>query len=98
MRTDGDQRVNDNIIQCMKNDVREFLKLYRQPNQADGKSHYTDFVVEPLDLAYLNNLNAAQTKVIKYTMRHASKDGAKDIRKAIDILHKILQYEYGEDS
>lgn len=83
-------------IEAMREEVREVLLRYRTPQQADGKSHYTDFVIEPLDLGYLNNLNSAQVKVIKYLMRHSSKNGAMDIHKAIDILHKILQYEYGE--
>ena len=85
-----------NRLDEMRVEVGEVLSKYRTPRQADGLSHYMDFVVEPLDLAYLNNLDPAQLKVMKYTMRHKTKDGAKDIRKAIDILNKILEYEYGE--
>ena len=92
----ADVELPENRIESMQKEVREVLLRYREPKQADGKKHYTNFVIEPLDLGYLNNLNSAQVKVIKYLMRHSTKGGATDIHKAIDILHKILQYEYGE--
>ena len=59
-----------------------------------GGSHYTKYPIQPLEFCYENKLDPYQTKVIKYTMRHADKGGAEDLDKAIDILRKYKERVY----
>ena len=83
-------------VEQFRDDVRNVLSQYRKTNQVGG-SHYTDMVVEPIDLYYLNNLTPLQLKVVKYVMRYQTKDGLKDIKKAREMLGKIAAYEYNVD-
>lgn len=85
-----------NIDPNMKDAVRDSLSEFRDVRQHGG-SHYQSMVVEPVDLAYLNDLDFCQTTIVKYVMRHKSKNGPEDIKKAIDICKKILEIEYGEE-
>ena len=84
--------IPDSRIENMKREVKEVLAKYRTPVQIEG-SHYTDMIVEPLDLAVLNNLSPFEVKIVKYATR--DKNGLKDIRKAIDMLNKKAMYFYG---
>lgn len=50
-----------------------------------GGDHYARWGCQPFEFALRNGLNPAQTKIIKYVMRHDTKGGAEDIRKAIHV-------------
>lgn len=50
-----------------------------------GGDHYTRWACQPFEVAMVNGLNPAQTKIIKYVMRHDAKGGAEDIRKALHV-------------
>lgn len=86
----------DSRIENMKSEVKEVLAKYRTPVQIAGK-HYTSMVVEPIDIAYLNDLSAMQLKVLKYILRYKDKSGLEDLKKARDMINKVAQYEYGVD-
>ena len=88
--------VPDSRIENMKREVKEVLAKYRTPMQVAG-SHYTSMTVEPIDIAYLNDLSSMQLKMLKYILRYKDKDGVKDLKKAADMLRKCGQYEYGVD-
>lgn len=50
-----------------------------------GGNHYTRWGCQPFEFAMINGLHPAQTKIIKYVMRHDIKGGAEDIRKALHV-------------
>ena len=81
-------------IEDMKKEVKEVLAKYRKPVQIAG-THYTSMTVEPIDIAYLNDLSAMQLKVLKYVLRYKNKGGVEDLKKARDMLAKAASYEYG---
>lgn len=61
----------------------------------EGGDHYKKYIIQPLEYAMVNKLNACQFNVVKYVTRYKDKDRAKDICKAIHCLNVILQLEYG---
>ena len=93
---DSSKSVPDSRIEDMKREVKEVLAKYRTPVQIAG-THYTSMTVEPIDIAYLNDLSAMQLKVLKYVLRYKNKGGVEDLKKARDMLAKAASYEYGVD-
>lgn len=61
-----------------------------------GGSHYKDMAIQPLEYSMKNGLNACEHSVVKYVSRHRSKNGRQDLEKAIDMLEKLIEFEYGE--
>jgi hypothetical protein len=61
-----------------------------------GGSHYKDMPIQPLEYSMMNGLNACEHSVVKYVSRHRSKNGKQDLEKAIDMLHKLIEFEYPE--
>lgn len=62
-----------------------------------GGDHYQT-AIQPIDYILDNNLGYCEGNVIKYVSRHASKNGAEDIKKAIHYLEFILKDKYGSIS
>lgn len=91
---DTESMMEESPVEKLQREIREVLRVHCI--QAGGK-HYTDQVIDPIAISYLNNLSSPQTKVLKYTMRYKAKGGKKDLMKACDILYKMLQYEYNTD-
>jgi|TARA_R110000751_G_scaffold78796_1_gene159022 hypothetical protein len=58
--------------------------------------HYTSMKIEPVDFIIANDLDFCEGNVIKYVSRHKNKNGAEDIRKAIDYLTIILKTTYND--
>lgn len=56
-----------------------------------GGDHYKSFAIQPMEFVVRNNIPYREGCVIKYVTRHASKNGAEDIKKAIHILEMILE-------
>ena len=56
-----------------------------------GGGHYKTFSIEPIVFIVENNLPYREANAIKYICRHASKNGAEDIEKAIHYLEMILE-------
>lgn len=65
-------------------------------SQQVGGTHYSSMKIQPIDFIAVNKLGFMEGNVVKYVARHKTKNGAEDIRKAIQYLNFILQYEYGE--
>jgi len=61
-----------------------------------GGTHYHDMAIQPIKFIMANNLPFAEASVIKYICRHGSKNGAEDIKKAIQYCEFILENKYGE--
>lgn len=60
-----------------------------------GGTHYKDFQISPLTYIMENQLPFCEGNVIKYVSRHARKNGAEDLLKAVDYINRILEREYG---
>jgi hypothetical protein len=61
-----------------------------------GGDHYRNMKIQPLEYSMANGLNACEHSVIKYVARHRAKNGRQDLEKAIDMLHKLIAFEYPE--
>jgi hypothetical protein len=55
-----------------------------------GGSHY-QLPIQPIDYIVKNDLGYREGNVVKYVTRHKNKNGAEDIRKAIQYLEMILE-------
>lgn len=62
-----------------------------------GGDHYTKLAIQPLEYAYKNKLDCMQHNVIKYVTRFRDKNGKQDLLKAIDMIEKLIELEYGND-
>ena len=61
-----------------------------------GGDHYKDLAIQPVEFIYKNGIPFLEANVLKYVIRHKSKNGAQDIRKAIHYCQLILEMQYGE--
>jgi len=59
-----------------------------------GGDHYSKMAIQPLTYSMANDLNACEHSVVKYVSRHRSKNGRQDLEKAIDMLQKLIEFEY----
>jgi hypothetical protein len=60
----------------------------------EGGSHYKDMAIQPVTFIVKNNIPFLEGNVIKYVCRHANKNGAQDIDKAIHYLQLIKELHY----
>lgn len=65
-------------------------------NKQVGGNHYQSLAIQPIDYILENKLDYCEGNVIKYVTRHKNKNGAEDIRKAIQYLQFILANKYGQ--
>ncbi len=92
----------------MTNHHREYLRAERELSEPEqhlvqdiylpkqvGGSHY-QLAIQPIDYILENKLGYCEGNVIKYVTRHADKNGAEDIRKAIHYLEFILKGQYND--
>ena len=59
-----------------------------------GGNHYKK-TIQPIEYIEKNKLGYCEGNVVKYVSRHQEKNGAEDIKKAIQYLEFILKYQYG---
>ena len=59
--------------------------------------HYNQYEIEPIDFIMQNKLEFCEANVVKYVVRHREKNGAEDIKKAIQYCEFILEKEYKEN-
>lgn len=62
-----------------------------------GGTHYEKMKIQPVEYIHANGLDFFEGNVVKYVTRHRSKNGAEDIKKAIDYCKMILKLDYGID-
>lgn len=89
---------DDVLYRVIDNDGRErliskerFLEPNTMPRPCDdsqqvGGTHYTDMNVQPFDFIEANKLTFFEGNVVKYLSRYKSKDGNRDIDKAIHYV------------
>ena len=56
-----------------------------------NRSHYARFTIQPIDFIRKNNLPWDQGEIIKYICRYPYKNGVEDLKKARDILDRMIQ-------
>ncbi len=67
-------------------------------DKQEGGSHYKDMAIQPVEFIVKNEIPYREANVIKYVARHATKNGAQDIEKAIHYLEMIRDdYEATEN-
>ena len=62
--------------------------------QVNG-THYEKMAIQPVEYIRANGLDFFEGNVVKYISRHRTKNGAEDVKKAIDYCLMILEYDYG---
>jgi len=61
-----------------------------------GGDHYRKMKIQPVDFITQNAIPYREACAIKYICRHASKNGAEDLKKAVHYLQMIIdEYEGG---
>jgi hypothetical protein len=63
--------------------------------QQVGGDHYSKMKIQPTEYIHANGLDFFEGNVVKYVSRHRLKNGAEDIKKAIDYCKMILEKDYG---
>lgn len=61
-----------------------------------GGSHYKDYAIQPAEFCIANNIPWAEGSVIKYVVRHKSKNGKEDLIKAKHLLDILIEELYPE--
>jgi len=63
-----------------------------------GGSHYKQFVIQPAEFCYKNNIPYLEATAIKYLCRWRNKGGVQDLDKAIHFIELIKEYEFHDDN
>ena len=63
-----------------------------------GGGHYKGMAIQPAEFIHKNGIGYLEGNVIKYVVRHRSKNGAEDLKKAIHYLQLLLTMEYEKES
>ena len=68
--------------------------------EQEGGNHYKSFVIQPVEFAMLNGLDACQANIVKYVCRYKDKNGVADLLKAkhyVDLLIYFYEKENKSD-
>jgi len=63
----------------------------------EGGDHYR-LAIQPVEFIHANKIPFIEGNVIKYVVRHRSKNGLEDINKAIHYLELLRDLEYGQST
>lgn len=61
-----------------------------------GGSHYRNMAIQPSEFIIKNNIPFAEGNIIKYVIRHRTKNGAEDLLKAKHYIDILLATAYGD--
>ena len=61
-----------------------------------GGGHYKDLPIQPVEFIHANGIGFLEGNIIKYIVRHKSKNGKDDILKAIHYCEMLLEMTYGK--
>jgi hypothetical protein len=62
-------------------------------NQVGG-NHYKDCKIQPTEFIHANNIPFIEGNIIKYVIRHKSKNGLEDLKKARHYIDLLIEFEY----
>ena len=65
-------------------------------NKQVGGGHYKDLPIQPVEFIHANGIGFLEGNIIKYIVRHKSKNGKDDILKAIHYCEMLLEMTYGK--
>lgn len=63
-------------------------------DKQEGGTHYKDMAIQPVEFIVKNNIPYREANIIKYVVRHKSKNGLEDLKKARHYLDMLIE-EYG---
>jgi hypothetical protein len=63
-----------------------------------GGKHYKDMKIQPIDFIVQNDLDWFQGNIVKYACRFKTKDGKKDLEKAIHYAQLAIAHYYPDES
>lgn len=61
-----------------------------------GGQHYKKYAIQPVEFCQKNGLNAIESSIVKYAVRHRDKGGREDVEKIIHYAKLLLQLEYAD--
>jgi hypothetical protein len=93
-RKEGWYAPDDVILKFWEEEMHQADLIKKAQAKQVGGNHY-DMPIQPIDFIVKNNLAYREANVIKYVCRHAKKNGAEDIKKAMHYLEMILE-EYND--
>lgn len=67
-------------------------------DKQEGGSHYKDFPIQPIEFIMANDIPFCEGNVIKYVVRHGSKNGLEDLYKAKHYLELLIENYNKENS
>ncbi len=59
-----------------------------------GGNHYKDCKIQPTEFIHANNIPFIEGNIIKYVIRHRSKNGIEDLKKAKHYIDLLINFEY----
>lgn len=62
-------------------------------NQVGG-DHYKSLKIQPTEFIHANNIPFIEGNIIKYIVRHRSKNGIEDLKKARHYIDLLIEFEY----
>lgn len=63
-----------------------------------GGSHYKTFPIQPIEFIVKNSIPFLEGNVIKYVVRHKTKNGIEDLKKAKHYIEMLIELEYPDAS
>lgn len=72
------------------------FKEYIQPATSTqiGGNHYKNYKIQPTEFIHANNIPFIEGNIIKYIVRHRSKNGIEDLKKARHYIDLLINFEY----
>jgi hypothetical protein len=67
-------------------------------DKQEGGNHYKSFVIQPVDFIHKNNIPFIEGNIIKYVLRHKSKNGIEDLKKAKHYIDLLIESDYLPDT
>lgn len=62
-------------------------------NHQEGGAHYREFIIQPVEYIYWNNIGYLEGNAIKYLTRWRLKNGVEDLRKARHYIDLLIEME-----
>lgn len=71
------------------------FREYKEPiSDQVGGNHYKDLKIQPTEFIHANNIPFIEGNIIKYVIRHRSKNGIEDLKKAKHYIDLLINFEY----
>lgn len=71
----------------------EYIETEPTSDQVGG-NHYKDLKIQPTEFIHANNIPFIEGNIIKYVIRHRSKNGIEDLKKAKHYIDLLINFEY----